>query len=127
MQVVCGNCQLNFEAPDGATGLVCPICRSPLRAESAGGDGAAAAPEKTAIEWAGGSLDDLIALLSTGAASARVEVLGAGGGDAVGEVHMLAGGVADALYAGKSTDDALDRLRAVVPARFRIVPALPNP
>ena len=46
MQVVCSNCQLSFDAPDGATGLVCPICRGPLRAQSA--DGSAT---KTALEW----------------------------------------------------------------------------
>ena len=127
MQVVCGNCQLNFEAPDGATGLLCPICRSPLRPEAAaGGDGKAAA-EPTAVEWAGGTLDDLIGLLSAPAVSARVEVLPAAGGAPVGEVHLLAGGVSEALFGGKATDDALERLRAVVPARFRIEARLPNP
>ena len=53
MQVVCGNCQLSFDAPDGATGLVCPICRGPLRAQSADGS----AP-KTALEWNAGDSDD---------------------------------------------------------------------
>ena len=33
MQVSCGNCQLSFDAPEGATGLVCPICRGPLLPE----------------------------------------------------------------------------------------------
>ena len=36
MQVVCGNCQLSFQAPEGAAGLMCPICRSPLRPAQAG-------------------------------------------------------------------------------------------
>ena len=57
----------------------------------------------------------------------RVEVLPAVGDVVAGEVHLLAGGVSDALVDGKSTDDALDRLRAVKPARFRIEGRLPNP
>jgi hypothetical protein len=124
MQVVCGNCQLSFQAPEGASGLMCPICRSPLRAAQASPD---AAVNQNIIEWDGGSLDDLIAFLSGPALAARVEVLSAKGGTPVGEVHLLAGGVSEALLGGKSTDDALDRLRAVPGARFRIEPRLPNP
>jgi len=124
MQVSCGNCQLSFDAPDGATGLVCPICRGPLLPKSADG---ASAPAKAAQDWSGGDLDDLIAILSGPALSARVEVLGASGDAAVGEVHLLAGGVSDALYGGKSTDDALDKLRAAKPTRFRVEQRLPNP
>ena len=125
MQVVCGNCQLSFDAPDGATGLVCPICRGPLRAQSA--DGSAGAAAKAGMDWSGGDLDDLIAILSAPAVSARVEVLPASGDTAVGEVHLLAGGVADALVDGKSADDALDKLRAVKSSRFRVEARLPNP
>src|SRR5580765_4527393 len=124
MQVSCGNCQLSFDAPDGATGLVCPICRGPLLPKSADG---ASAPTKAVQDWSGGDLDDLIAILSGPALSARVEVLGATGDAAVGEVHLLAGGVSDALYGGKSTDDALDKLRAGKPTRFRVEQRLPNP
>ena len=124
MQVSCGNCQLSFDAPEGATGLVCPICRGPLLPKSADG---AAAPTKAAQDWSGGDLDDLIAILSGPALSARVEVLGASGDAAIGEVHLLAGGVSDALYSGKSTDDALDKLRAAKPTRFRVEQRLPNP
>jgi hypothetical protein len=130
MQVVCATCQLSFDAPEGATGLVCPICRGPLRPQAAAGtegDGAG----KKAQEWSGGDLDDLIAILSAPAVSARVEVLGKAGettGDAViGEVHLLAGGVSDSIYQGKATDDALDRLRADKPTRFRVELRLPNP
>jgi hypothetical protein len=122
MQVVCGNCQLSFDAPEGATGLVCPICRGPLRAQSADGS----AP-KTSVDWSGGDLDDLIAILSGPANSARVEVLPHTGDGVLGEVHLLAGGVSDALFAGKSVNDALDKLRAVKGARFRVEPRLPNP
>ena len=124
MQVSCGNCQLSFDAPEGANGLVCPICRGPLLPKSA--DGASPAAKATQ-EWSGGDLDDLIAILSGPALSARVEVLGATGDAAVGEVHLLAGGVSDALFGGKSTDDALDKLRAAKPTRFRVEQRLPNP
>ncbi len=124
MQVSCGNCQLSFDAPEGATGLVCPICRGPLLPKSA--DGAAPATKATQ-DWNGGDLDDLIAILSAPALSARVEVLGASGDTAIGEVHLLAGGVSDALHGGKSTDDALDKLRAAKPTRFRVEQRLPNP
>ena len=125
MQVVCATCQLSFDAPEGATGLVCPICRGPLRPQAAAGsegDGGS----KTAHEWSGGDLDDLIAILSAPAVSARVEVLGATGDAAIGEVHLLAGGVSDSIYQGKATDDALDRLRADKPTRFRVEQRLPN-
>ena len=124
MQVTCGNCQLSFDAPEGASGLVCPICRGPLLPKS--GDGAGPAT-KGPMDWSGGDLDDLIAMLSAPALSARVEVLGPSGDAAIGEVHLLAGGVSDALYAGKSTDDALDKLRAAKPTRFRVEQRLPNP
>ena len=126
MQVVCSNCQLSFQAPDGATGLVCPICRSPLRGADAPAE-PEAGPTRQVVEWAGGTIDDLVALLSAPAWSARVEVLPASGDTAVGEVHVIAGGVSEAIHEGKSTHDALDKLRAVKGARFRIEPRLPNP
>ena len=125
MQVVCATCQLNFDAPEGATGLVCPICRGPLRPQAAAGsegDGGG----KAAHEWSGGDLDDLIGILSAPAVSARVEVLGATGDAAIGEVHLLAGGVSDSIFQGKAVDDALDRLRAEKPTRFRVEQRLPN-
>jgi len=124
MQVSCGNCQLSFDAPEGASGLVCPICRGPLLPKSGEGSGPVA---KGPMDWSGGDLDDLIAILSAPALSARVEVLGPSGDAAIGEVHLLAGGVSDALYGGKSTDDSLDKLRAAKPTRFRVEQRLPNP
>jgi hypothetical protein len=127
MQVVCGNCQLTFDAPEGTTGLVCPICRSPLQAPASAGDAAAGPAASKVIDWNGGSLSDLIALLSAPAASARVEVVPLGSDVPVGEVHLLAGGVSDAIYNGQATDDALDRLFTVTPARFRVEPRLPHP
>jgi hypothetical protein len=125
MQVVCGNCQLTFDAPEGTTGLVCPICRNPLQVD-AGGDGAAKPVSKT-IEWNGGTLTELIALLSAPAVSARVEVIPTGADSAIGEVHLVAGGVSDSIYNGQATDDALDKLLTITPARFRIDPRLPHP
>jgi hypothetical protein len=128
MQVVCGNCQLTFDAPEGTTGLVCPICRSPLQVESAAGETNGTA--KTAgklIDWNGGTLSELIALLSAPAVSARVEVIPVGAEAPIGEVHLVAGGVSDSIYNGQATDDALDRLLTITPARFRVDPRLPHP
>src|SRR4051812_37680727 len=124
MQIVCGNCQLTFDAPEGTTGLVCPICRSPLRAD-AGGDGAK--PATKLIDWNGGTLSELIGLLSAPAVSARVEVIPVGAEAPIGEVHLVAGGVSDSIYNGQATDDALDKLLTITPARFRVDPRLPNP
>jgi hypothetical protein len=95
-----------------------------LRPAQAAGDGAA---NPNLVEWSGGALDDLIAYLSGPAAAVRVEVLPATGDTAVGELHLLAGGISETLYAGKSTDDALDKLRGVSNPRFRLEARLPNP
>jgi hypothetical protein len=126
MQVACGNCQLTFDAPEGATGLVCPICRSPLQPDTgAGAD--AGKPATKMLDWNGGTLTDLIAILSAPAVSARVEVIPVGAEAPIGEVHLVAGGVSDSIYNGQATDDALDKLLTVTPARFRVEPRLPNP
>jgi hypothetical protein len=125
MQVFCGNCQLTFDAPEGTTGLVCPICRNPLQVD-AGGDGTAK-PAPKLIEWSGGTLTDLIALLSAPAVSARVEVIPVGADSPIGEVHLVAGGVSDSIYNGQGTDDALDKLLTITPARFRVDARLPDP
>ena len=106
MQVVCANCQLSFQAPDGATGLVCPICRSPLQAPEGSGD-SGPTPARQVLDWAGGTLDDLVALLSGPAWSVRVEILlpagkAGGEGKVAGEVHVIAGGVSEAIFEGKS-------------------------
>jgi hypothetical protein len=127
MQVVCGNCQLTFDAPEGTTGLVCPICRNPLQAESAGETNGTAKATTKLIDWNGGTLSELIALLSAPAVSARVEVIPVGAEAPIGEVHLVAGGVSDSIYNGQATDDALDRLLTITPARFRVDPRLPHP
>src|SRR5438132_240329 len=124
MQVACGNCQLSFEAPAGAKGLVCPICRSPLGpAQGAGENGV---PSNAPLDWNGGTLDDLIAILSGPSLAARVEVFPAASDMPAGEVHLLAGGVSDAIAPGVSPNDALDHLRAIAPAHFRVEQRLPN-
>jgi hypothetical protein len=125
MQVVCGNCQLTFDAPEGTTGLVCPICRNPLQVD-AGGD-ASAKPLSKTQDWNGGALTDLIALLSAPAVTARVEVIPMGADSPIGEVHLVAGGVSDSIYAGEATDDALDKLLTITPARFRVHQVMPHP
>jgi len=125
MQVVCGNCQLSFEAPAGAKGLVCPICRGPLApAQGAADDGAAS---NAPLDWSGGTLDDLIAIMSGPALAVRVEVFPAGSDIPAGEVHLLAGGVSDAIAPGVSPNDALDHLRTIRPAHFHLEQRLPNP
>jgi hypothetical protein len=128
MQVVCGNCQLTFDAPEGTTGLVCPICRNPLQVDAggAGGDASGKASGKT-IDWNGGALTDLIALLSAPAVTARVEVIPMGADSPIGEVHLVAGGVSDSIYDGQATDDALDKLLTITPARFRVHQVMPHP
>src|SRR5882672_4517305 len=127
MQVVCGNCQLTFDAPEGTTGLVCPICRNPLQVDAGAAGNGAAKPIRKIIDWNGGTLTDLIALLSAPAVSARVEVIPVGADTPIGEVHLVAGGVSDSIYNGQATDDALDKLLTITPARFRVDPRLPHP
>ena len=106
--------------------MVCPICRSPLRAADAPAETAVSTAPQT-VDWSGGTLDDLVSILSGPAWSARVEVLPHSGANAIGEVHVIAGGVSEAIFESKSTHDALDKLRAVKSTRFRVEPRLPNP
>jgi len=89
--------------------------------------GEAAKPASKMIDWNAGTLTDLIAILSAPAVSARVEVIPVGAEAPIGEVHLVAGGVSDSIYSGQATDDALDKLLTVTPARFRVDPRLPNP
>lgn len=80
-------------------------------------------------EWKGGSLDELIEMLSGPAIAARIEVLATAGGrdEHAGEVHIIAGGVAESFADEARGDEALDRLRGIMPARFRVEPRLPDP
>jgi hypothetical protein len=79
------------------------------------------------MDWDGGTLDDLITMMSGPALAVRVEVMAAGSDIPAGEVHLLAGGVSDAIAPGVSPNDALEHLRAISPARYRVEPRLPNP
>ena len=126
MQVSCGNCQLSFDAPEGASGLVCPICRGPLLPKSGRRRRPRATKAAAGLERRRSRRPDRHP--ERARRSRRASRCSAPSGDAaIGEVHLLAGGVSDALFAGKSTDDSLDKLRAAKPTRFRVEQRLPNP
>lgn len=82
-----------------------------------------------ALEWEGGSIDDLVQMLATPALAVRVEVRtpSAGKPRKVGEIHMVAGGVYETIAGGLRGDDAMEHLRGVSPLSFRLQPRLPNP
>ena len=81
-----------------------------------------------ALEWEGGSIDDLVQMLATPALAVRVEVRtpSAGKPRKVGEIHMVAGGVYETLAGELRGDDAMEHLRGVSPLSFRLQPRLPN-
>ncbi|MDX2024150.1 MAG: hypothetical protein SF187_28170 [Deltaproteobacteria bacterium] len=82
-----------------------------------------------ALEWEGGSIDDLVAMLALPALAVRVEVRtpAAGKPKKVGEIHMVAGGVYETIAGELRGDDAMEHLRGVSPLSFRLQPRLPNP
>ena len=114
-----------FSGPRGGSRAHVPDLSEPVAAGA--GRRRRPPPIQNLVEWSGGALDDLVAYLSGPATAVRIEVLPATGDTAVGEVHLLAGGISETLFAGKSTDDALDKLRGVNNPRFRLEPRLPNP
>jgi hypothetical protein len=83
------------------------------------------------VEWRGGSLDDLVRMLSTPAVAARIEVLvpdGMGRPERpIGEVHMVAGGVSDAFAGTLRGDEAMAHLKALAATTFRVEPCIPEP
>jgi hypothetical protein len=81
------------------------------------------------LDWTGGSLDELIQILSEPALSARVEARQHDGiGErAVGEVHVVAGGFSDAYSGIERGEAALAKLRKMQDLRFRVEPRLPHP
>jgi len=85
--------------------------------------------KQPALEWEGGSLDELVAMLSEPALAVRVEVRtpSAGRPRKVGEVHIVAGGVSETIAGELRGDDALEHLRTISPLSFRVQPRLPNP
>lgn len=82
-----------------------------------------------ALEWEGGSIDDLVAMLAVPALAVRVEVRtpAAGKPRKIGEIHMVAGGVYETIAGDLRGDDAMEHLRGVSPLSFRLQPRLPNP
>jgi len=82
-----------------------------------------------ALEWEGGSIDDLVAMLAAPALAVRVEVRtpAAGKPRKIGEIHMVAGGVYETIAGELRGDDAMEHLRGVSPLSFRLQPRLPNP
>ena len=137
MKLTCDACKLTLNARDEDRGktFTCPICRGPLHEvgaapaadKPAGGDGAAApAPKKPAsptLEWAGGSLDDLLYMVNSQALAAVIEV---NAPDKKGEVHVIAGGIDEAYVGNQKGDDALGQLRKFDSARFKVELRLPS-
>ena len=136
MKLTCDACKLTLNARDEDRGktFTCPICRGPLHEvgaapaadKSAGGDGAAPAPKKPAsptLEWAGGSLDDLLYMVNSQALAAVIDV---NAPDKKGEVHVIAGGIDEAYVGNQKGDDALVQLRKFDNARFKVELRLPN-
>jgi hypothetical protein len=82
-----------------------------------------------ALEWEGGSIDDIVAMLAAPALAVRVEVRtpAAGKPRKIGEIHMVAGGVYETIAGDLRGDDAMEHLRGVSPLSFRLQPRLPNP
>src|SRR5436190_3020108 len=84
-----------------------------------------------AVEWKGGSLDELVGMLSGPALAARIEVLapepGTRNDRVAGEVHMVAGGVSEAKAGELRGDEALAHLKALPSTRFRVEPVVPEP
>ena len=79
-------------------------------------------------EWAGGSLSELMSVLSAAALPARIRVFAPGSETApAGEVHLLAGGLNDAFAGDKRGQDAATALQRVTGARFVIDTRLPDP
>jgi hypothetical protein len=83
------------------------------------------------VQWRGGSLDELVGMLSGPALAARIEVVipeGAGRPErVVGEVHMVAGGVAETISGSLRGEDAFAQLKRLTMATFRVAPCLPDP
>ncbi len=79
-------------------------------------------------EWTGGSLNELMIVLSAAALPARIRVFAHGPGDTpAGEVHLLAGGLNDAFAGDERGEQAVSTLQRVASARFLIDTRLPDP
>ena len=79
-------------------------------------------------EWEGGSLSELVAVLQSAALPVRIEVIAPGAtSSTAGEVHLLAGGLADAFAGSLRRDDAMAALQRLEGARFLVECRLPDP
>ncbi len=79
-------------------------------------------------EWEGGSLAELVAMLQAAALPVRIDVIAPGAANSsVGEVHLLAGGMADAFAGSLRREDAMAALQRLEGARFVVESRLPNP
>lgn len=79
-------------------------------------------------EWEGGSLTELVSALQSAAMPVRIEVIQPGtAGSVAGEVHLLAGGLADAFAGSLRRDDAMAALQRLEGARYVIETRLPDP
>ncbi len=79
-------------------------------------------------EWEGGSLSELVSMLQSAALPVRIEVIAPGTtGSNAGEVHLLAGGLADAFAGSLRRDDAMAALQRLEGARYVVECRLPNP
>ena len=79
-------------------------------------------------EWAGGSLSELMSVLSAAALPACIRVFAPGAGGAqAGEVHLLAGGLNDAFAGDRRGQEAVAALQQLAGARFVIDTRLPDP
>lgn len=79
-------------------------------------------------EWSGGTLADLMAMIKAEALPVRIDVIAPGpGGTSAGEIHILAGGLADAFAGSLRRDDAVAALERLDGARFLVETRLPEP
>jgi len=79
-------------------------------------------------EWEGGSLSELVTVLQSAALPVRIEVIAPGAtSSTAGEVHLLAGGLADAFAGSLRRDDAVAALQRLEGARFIVECRLPDP
>jgi hypothetical protein len=79
-------------------------------------------------EWEGGSLSELVTVLESTALPVRIEVIAPGTTNSTaGEVHLLAGGLADAFAGSLRRDDAVAALQRLEGARFIVECRLPDP
>jgi hypothetical protein len=83
------------------------------------------------VNWRGGSLDELVGMLSGPALAARIEVVIPESNGRperiVGEVHMVAGGVSETIAGSLRGEDAMAHLKRLPMAHFRVEPCVPEP